>query len=95
MSGAPITIRLYRHPIGIFIPENPMPQSSELVQMPPCFLCRRYHHYTPHAVGFLTAGWPVLEERMFIICLDCADSDDALKTKIAAQVSEQEPAAVA
>jgi hypothetical protein len=28
-----------------------------------------------------------------VVCLDCADTDDALKTKIAEQASAQEPVA--
>jgi hypothetical protein len=87
MTIAPIDIRLYRQPIGVFLPESPMPQSSALIPQPSCFLCDRAHHHTPYAVGYLAAGWPVLEERIFIICFDCADSDEALKEKIVAKVS--------
>jgi hypothetical protein len=87
MTIAPIDIRLYLRPLGVSLPESPMPQSSALIPQPPCFLCNRPHHHTPYAVGYLTAGWPVLEEKIFIICFDCADSDDALKEKIIAKVS--------
>jgi hypothetical protein len=88
MTIAPIDIRIYRRPIGVSLPESPMPQSNTLIPQPPCFLCDRPHHHTPYAIGYLTAGSPVMEEKIFIICFDCADSDEALKAKITAKVSE-------
>jgi hypothetical protein len=87
MTLAPIDIRLYLRPIGVSLPESPMPQSNTLTPPPPCILCKTSHPYTPYAVGWMSAGWPVLEERMFVVCIYCADSDDALKAKIRAQVA--------
>ena len=96
MTAAPINIRNFQATRSASPSRNhPCPQFQRIgpnaALLP---VRRRYHHRT--AVGGRISSAPagrVLEEKIFTVCFYLADSDEELKLKIAAQVSEQKPVA--